>query len=280
MITRDEGPLARAATPGPELYRYSVVPEGAPIAVVGIVHGFGEYGARYAHVMEAWAERRIASIAIDLRGHGRASGLRGHCDRFGDYIDDVRELERLTMEKKAPAFLFGHSLGGLVATSSVLARPEPWRGLLLSAPLIEIAVDVPLIKRLAGRVASRIWPTLALPSGLRGAEVTHDAALAAKYDADPLVFHIARARWFTEVHAAQRRAWERARSLTLPTYTVMGTADALSKFEAARAFFEATGSVDKTWETREGLFHEVLNEPEWRGIADRMGDWILARVPA
>jgi alpha-beta hydrolase superfamily lysophospholipase len=46
----------------------------------------------------------------------------------------------------------------------------------------------------------------------------------------------------------------------------------------ARAFFDAAGSSDKTWDGREGLFHEVLNEVEWRPIADRFAEWILAHA--
>lgn len=56
----------------------------------------------------------------------------------------------------------------------------------------------------------------------------------------------------------------------------MGTGDRVAKVEVARAFFDAAGSADKTWYAPEGLLHEVLNEPEWRPIADRIGAWILA----
>ncbi len=278
MTTRDRGPLSRVKTPGPALYAYTAAPDGQPIAVVGLVHGYGEYGGRYARVMDAWAERGIASVAIDLRGHGRAEGTRGYCERFDEFLDDVRELEHVTLEKRLPAFLFGHSLGGLIAASSVLARPAPWRALALSAPFMGLAMKVPPLKLVAGRIASRVWPTFAQPSGLRGASVTHDTALAREYDADPLVFHIATARFFTESQAAQARAFERAALLVMPTYVVMGTADRISKYERARAFFDALGARDKTWDAREGLFHEVLSEPEWRSAADAIADWVLRHV--
>ncbi len=278
MTTRAEGALSRAATPGPGLYSCSVTPDGRAVAVVGLVHGYAEYAARYARVMDAWAERGIASVAIDLRGHGRAEGRRGYCERFGDFLNDVRELERLTTKSGLPAFLFGHSLGGLIAASSVLARPAPWRALVLSAPFMGLAIRVPPLKRIGVRIASRVWPTLSQRSGLRGTDVTHDTALARKYDDDPLVFHTANVRFFTEAEAAQDRAFERAASLVMPTYVVMGTADPVSKYTRAREFFDAIGARDKTWDAREGLYHEVLSEPEWRGIADKIADWILGHA--
>jgi alpha-beta hydrolase superfamily lysophospholipase len=278
MTHRDQGVLARAVGSGPPLYFYGVTPERPPAAVVGVVHGYGEYGSRYLRVMDVWAQRGIAGIAIDLRGHGRAGGRRGHVERFEEYLDDLRELERLTSEKKLPTFLFGHSLGGLIAVSSVLARPGPWRALALSAPLLGVALAVSPLKRFAGRLASRFWPTLALPNGVRSEDVTHDRELAALYDKDPLVFHIATPRWFTETEAAQGRAFARAPSLTLPLHVVMGSADPVSKVESARAFFDAAGARDKTWDLRPGLLHEVLNEPEWRPIAETIADFFLAKL--
>src|SRR6185295_15362119 len=99
-------------------------------------------------VMGALAEHGIGSIAIDLRGHGRAQGTRGYCNRFPEFLDDARELRRLveTRAKGAPTLLFGHSFGGLVAALSALDEPAPWKGLVLSAPFFGLALDVPRIK--------------------------------------------------------------------------------------------------------------------------------------
>jgi alpha-beta hydrolase superfamily lysophospholipase len=282
MTNRDQGPLARSLTRGPLLYSYSatptVQPGQQPVAIVGVVHGYGEYAGRYEHVMGAWAERGIASVAIDLRGHGRAQGRRGYCERFDEFLDDTLELERLTAGKNVPAFLFGHSFGGLVAASSALARPTPWHALVLSAPFFRLAVPLSPIAAAASKIGSRIVPTLSLPNGIRSADVTHDAALARAYDEDPLIFHTVTTRWFTEAEAAQERALARAATLTMPLYVVMGTEDRVAKYETARAFFDLAGSTDKTWDTRPGLYHEVLNEPVWREIANKIADFILARV--
>jgi alpha-beta hydrolase superfamily lysophospholipase len=276
-----EGPLARRVTKGPSLYLRTTLPPQAPKAAVALIHGFADHGGRYAHVAGAWAGRGLATAAIDLRGHGRAEGERGVCERFDEYLDDARELEAAIRERVpgVPYFLFGHSFGGLVATLRVLDVPAPYRGLLLTGPNFGIAVKVPAMKKLAGRVASRILPSFALPSGLAGADMTHDAAAARAYDQDPLVFHEARARWFTETVAAQERALLRAASLALPLRITMGSADRVSEVDAARRFFNAASSADKAFDVRPGLFHEVLNEPEWPAIAGAMADWMLARLP-
>ncbi len=273
----DEGTLARTPR-GPALHYYVTIPEGAARAKVGLLHGYADHGRRYQHVADAWAERGIATFALDLRGHGLSEGKRGYCDSFDEYRSDVAELTRLVQERAAgvPAFFFGHSFGGLVATTAAIEHPSPWRGLVLSGPFFGLALDVPPAKVLAGKIASRLVPALGLPSGLHGSDLTHDAARAKAYDEDPLVFKNATARWFTETSAAQVRALARAPALTMPLYLLMGGQDRVAKVSVARAFFDAAGSPDKTWDERPALFHEVLNEPEWRGIADRLAEWMAS----
>jgi alpha-beta hydrolase superfamily lysophospholipase len=276
----EEGSLTRKSTHGPTLHYYAVTPDGAPRAMVALLHGYADHGKRYEHVADVWAERGIATVAIDLRGHGKSEGKRGHCQAFDEYLADAGELSRLAQERGGgtPAFLFGHSFGGLVAATAAIEHPAPWRGLILSAPYFGLAMDVPAVKVVAGKVASRLVPALSLPTGLRGADMTHDQERARAYDEDPLVFKNATSRWFTESSTAQERVVARAPALTMPLYLVMGGQDRVAKLSQARAFFDAAASRDKTWDERPALFHEVLNEPEWRAIATRIAEWIASHA--
>jgi alpha-beta hydrolase superfamily lysophospholipase len=281
-IELDEGALTQRARSGPALYFASAMPKGGAKAVLGLIHGYADHGARYAHVMGALAEHGVGTVAIDLRGHGRAEGPRGACTRFAEYLDDAGELRRLVgaLAKGAPSFLFGHSFGGLVAWLSVLEEPSPWKGLVLSAPFFGLGLEVPRAKALAGRLASRVVPGLGLPSGLAGKDMTHDPAKAQAYDTDPLVFKNATARWFTEATAAQADAFARAPRFSMPLYVAFGTADKVASMGAAKRVFDAAGTDAKVWNPREGLFHEILNEPSWKDTVDDMAQWILARASA
>jgi alpha-beta hydrolase superfamily lysophospholipase len=276
----EEGALTQRAVPGPALYTVRVRPEGAVRATVGIVPGYADHAGRYAHVQEAWADAGLASVAIDLRGHGRAAGERGYCDRFGEFLDDAGELARVVRAEAngGPCFLFGHSFGGLVAALSAIQTPSPWRGLVLSAPFFGLALDVPRPKVLLGRIASRLVPGLGIPSGLAGKDLTHDAARADGYDRDPLVFKKATARWFTEAQRAQAEVMARAGELRLPLYETFGEKDPVAKNSVGRAFFDRVASTDKTWNERKGAFHEVLNEPDWRELATSIAEWVLAHA--
>lgn len=289
-IELDESVLGKRAGNGPDLYYASAMPSEGLKAVLGIIHGYADHGARYRHVMGALAEHGIGSIAIDMRGHGRALGTRGYCHRFDEFLDDARELRRLVDERAAgiarhdserspvPVFLFGHSFGGLVASSSILEDPGKFKGLVLSAPFFGLALEVPRVKVLAAKVASRLVPKFGLPSGIAGKDLTHDADRARAYDTDPLVFKNATARWFTEVRSAQERAFAAAPRLSMPLYLAIGTGDKVVSVRAAKRFFDAAGSADKVFDTREGLYHEILNESSWKDLVETIARWILARA--
>jgi len=269
--------LERRAAPGPALHFVSVVPD-APKALVGIIHGYADHAERYRHVQDAWASRAIGSVAIDLRGHGRADGPRGYCARFEEFIDDAGELARVVRDRAGdvPRFLFGHSFGGLVAARSAIADATPWKGLILSSPYFALALPVPRAKVLAGKIASVIAPRLGLAAGIRGDQLTHDAARARAYEEDPLVFKKARARWFVETQRATQAALAQAGSLSLPLYMLFGEADPILSIDAAKKFYEAAGSKNKKFASMPGLLHEILNEPSWKEIADKIADFVLS----
>jgi alpha-beta hydrolase superfamily lysophospholipase len=157
-------------------------------------------------------------------------------------------------------FILAHSFGALVAPHYVL-KYDGIAGLVLTSPYWNLAMAVPPAKVLAGKIASRIAPKLALPSGLKGQDVTRDPEIAAIYDKDPLNNKSATARWFTEASTAQEELVARAGDLTLPILLIAGEADRIAAAPQARVVFDRLGSRDKTLRMLTGQFHEVLNEP-------------------
>lgn len=272
------GEWKRTSTAGPVL-SYSLRRSATPRAVMALIPGYADYSARYAKAMDVWAERGLTVVGIDLRGHGRSGGERGHVLRFDEYLDDVRELLAI-IDSKAPVLprvVLGHSFGAVVTLKALLAGLGAFQAVALSNPYLGLAMDVPPLKILAGKIASRIVPSLGLPSGLSGAQMSTDAAAAREYDSDELVFKNVRARWFTETRAAQEEVLARANEMKLPLMITFGGADPVAKLETGRRFFDTCGSTDKKWETLEGLKHEPLNEPtQGPPLAARIGDWLLA----
>ncbi len=50
-----------------------------------LVHGLGEHSGRYDSFIKRAHKMGLDVHCIDLRGHGRSTGVRGHVDSFSQY---------------------------------------------------------------------------------------------------------------------------------------------------------------------------------------------------
>jgi acylglycerol lipase len=255
-----------------------------PRARVTIVHGYGEHGARYAELGLALNQAGFDALAYDQRGHGESGGRRGFCDRFEQYLEDLDAIlaEHERLSPGVPRLLLAHSFGGLVATLHIIERGNDHAGLVLSGPLFRVKLQVPLWKTVAARAAARIYPALALPSGLSGAAVARDPEIARAYDADPLSLENATAGWYVAMIDAQARAFAEAGRVTLPLLLMHGEADVVTDPVASAEIFPRFGSPDKTLELLASAFHEIFNEPpdDRRRIIGRTIEWLQAHTGA
>lgn len=253
------------------------------VATVALVHGYGEHAGRYAHVAEAFGRLGISVHAVDLRGHGRSAGRRSHVDRFEEYHWDAQALLEHARQSAqgAPVFLFGHSMGALIVMDWLLSgAAQDVAGVVLSSPYLGVALEVPAVKVAAGKIMSRLLPTLALPTGIRGEHVTRDPEQARLYETDPLMGQKATARWFTESNAAIARSMEQAARLERPLLLLYGGADRLASAGATDRLAQQLTAKDRTVERLEGFAHELVNEPpaDRAVVIERMGRWILERA--
>jgi alpha-beta hydrolase superfamily lysophospholipase len=259
--------LKRKAPSAPALAYRLFPPSGTPHVAALMTTGYFENMKRYRATIDRWNERGILVAAYDLRGHGLSEGERGFVRRFDDYVDDVLELLGELAHQKAwkalaPPILFGHSLGGLISIHVALRAPSHIAALALSSPYLERAKQAPAIKVAAGHMLSLLLPKVSVPAEVRGSECTRSTEIAEAYDRDPLNFHKANVRWFTETEGAQKRALERARELKLPIYCLQGGADLIALPAATDRFMQSVGSIDRHYERLPGVYHEILNEPE------------------
>ena len=105
-------------------------------AVVLISHGLGEHSGRYEHVAAAFNAAGLHVFALDHLGHGQSPGKRAFVSRFSELTDGVAELRAHIAHEypSMPVYLVGHSLGGLIAASTVLGAAQDYAGLLMTGP--------------------------------------------------------------------------------------------------------------------------------------------------
>ncbi len=267
-----------AAHDGTELFERRFVPEGQIRANLVLIHGYAEHSGRYERLGKELSAQGYAVYALDLRGHGRSGGRRGYAAAFGDFTGDVGVyLDRLRGEGiKGPFMLLSHSFGGLVSSHYVLEHPGEIEGLILSSPYFALALPVPKWEVVLGELCSSILPKVALPTGIRGEDVSHDPAVAHEYETDPLINKKATARWFTESNRAQDELFRRASEIKVPILMLQAAADRVAAPAQSKAVFERLGSADKKLHMYDGLFHEVFNESEpGRGqVVSDLSSWL------
>src|SRR6185295_12607431 len=119
-----------------------------PKAEILITHGFGEHSGRYDALAEHLISRGFSTAVYDHRGHGLSDGLPGHVESFAEYDDDLAKVIELARERAGslPVFLIGHSMRGLIALRYAARKGEQLAGVVVSAPLIAVAVSVPAYK--------------------------------------------------------------------------------------------------------------------------------------
>jgi acylglycerol lipase len=276
-VSHDESDLTGIG--GLRIYWQSWLADSEPRAVVVIAHGAGEHGGRYQHVADRLAAQGYAVYAIDHRGHGRSEGPRALIDRTDNAVADLDSLIVLAATKHpgTQLFLLGHSMGGAISLRYAMRHQERLSGLILSGPLAALEAASPPVRVIA-KVLSVVvpgLPVLAVDESL----VSRDPAVVQAYVEDPLVHHgKLPARTVAELAAAVESFPSGVGAITVPTLIMYGTADGLCPPVGSVMLYERISSTDKTVKAYEGLYHEILNEPEQERVLDDMCSWLAARV--
>jgi acylglycerol lipase len=248
--------------------------------VVTIAHGYGEHIGRYQHVAERLNEAGFTVYGLDHHGHGRSAGKRGRVGLAAAVADLNQLIVTVSRARhpELPQFLLGHSMGGAIALRYAIAHQSRLTGLAISAPLA--AVDGGPALLTFGKIAGRLFPSAPV-SRVDPRLVSRDHAVVKDYIADPLNHHgpipAGVARDFI-VHAGTLGA--DVRRVTLPTLLMWGTADRLCPTSGSEMVAAEIGSEDLTVKRYEGLFHEILNEPEREQVLDDLVAWLDAHVQA
>ena len=248
-----------------------------PRAVIFLVHGMGEHAKRYAHVIEYFKNVNIATVAIDLRGHGNSEGQRGHMPSFDQMMHDLTlSLAHVTNDYKGiPVILYGHSMGGNLILNYLLRNSDGVIGAIATGPYLRLGFDPPKWKVLLAKLSANIYPALSQPTGLERVALARSPQIIDEYENDPLVHDRMTASFFINIHQAGINAIARSKELEIPILLMHGSEDRLTSPEGSKDFHANAGS-NVTFHLLEGLYHEVHNEPEKNQVFKIQFEWIDA----
>lgn len=250
-----------------------------PKAVVCLIHGLGEHSGRYEH-WGAWLNNAGYSLlAIDLRGHGKSGGQRGHVSSFNDYLNDTDTLLQEAGKRfpGIPVFLYGHSMGAIITVDYVLRRKPKIRGVVISALETRNSLQEQKAKVLMARLGGTVAPKLSISSGLIPETISRDAEVVYRYTHDPYVHDKVSLGWGKSALETIRFIKEHNTEWNVPVLIMHGEKDAIGFAEGSREF-GSNISGDCTVKIWPGLFHEVHNEPEKEQVFEYLKAWLDEHV--
>jgi alpha-beta hydrolase superfamily lysophospholipase len=250
--------------------------------VVLIVHGLGEHAWRYDTLAKRLTEWGFHVRAYDQRGHGGSGGARGVLPSDDALLDDLHEIIEDTQMHLAeplacPLILLGHSMGGVIAATLVQRGLAQVDKLVLSSPALDAGIGG-VQKKLIG-LLKRWAPNLTLPNGLDVQGLSHDPAVVAAYQRDPMVHNRISARLADFIDSNGPRVVAAAPTWTLPTLLLYAGMDRLVRPEGSRAFAAVAPKNVVTSRCLEGQFHEIFNEADPSQAYGELGQWLGLQAP-
>jgi alpha-beta hydrolase superfamily lysophospholipase len=268
-------------------------PRGPVRMVVVLAHGGAEHVGRYERLARMFGEHGAMCFGLDHRGQGKSGGRPGHVDAFEDYARDLRHVMETVAQSlpeaerpdALPWLLFGHSMGALISLLYLLdhAKAIPLRGVILSSPVIELAMKVNPVKRWVGNVAAKLMPTLTLPTGIPAEAICRDPDEVARYTRDKRRVTVITAGCFGAMQRATARVRAEVGSIETPCLWYVGTGDSICSHQATMEVFRSIPDSEAhghSLNVFDGYYHELHNEPkELRApVLELVEQWALERA--
>jgi alpha-beta hydrolase superfamily lysophospholipase len=300
--------LARDDGTSIAFYRWPVPPE--PVrAAVQIVHGIGEYAARYDRFAQALLAAGYAVFASDHRGHGHTVqrpedlGHLGDSGAFERVLEDVYAVNQhiAALLPDVPRVVFGHSFGSFVTQRYVSKYGNSIAAAVLSgtdwgnsvaylglgvAKLERLRLGASKPSALLQRLIFGEYNRAFRPTNSPSAWLTRDEAEVQKYDDDPLCGFALTTQTWSELLAGlisiDKKSVLNQIPPHLPIYLLAGDRDPVGRSgRGPRALAQAYAKAGLTHVTLklypEGR-HESLNEINRDEVTADVIRWLDANV--
>lgn len=278
-----------------------------PKARVVFFHGMAEHQKRYDTLVQQVAKAGYDCLTIDQRGHGESlfdRKLKGHfADESGwerNVMDAHAMIQSVQANSMIPLYIFGHSMGTLVARSYLKRYGHEVHGLYLSGSPDESPL---------ARAGYGLAQTIALTYGKRHPSplmtkmtfgtynagiknpktsmdwISVDEANVQAYIADPLCGFDFTAQAFVDLLKGMHEVYHptkwKAHNPMLPIHFVSGKEDPCYQpkgLEKAVKTLNYQGYQNVSFHYVEGSRHEVFNDLRKELVTQELLDWLHTQV--
>ncbi len=285
------------------------VPDTDPVGILILVHGMAEYIGRYEAFAQYMCEQGFVVAGNDHLGHGDSVGS-NPCGYFCKrdpatvVVRDVHRLKKMIQSEypELPVFLFGHSMGSLIARNYLTRYGSGINGAVIcgtlmmpKALLCGMGVICSVLKLFQGsKHPSVVMNSIGFGSYCKRIEnprtpfdwLTKDDSIIDAYIDDPkcgFLFTINGFMTLKEIlyRLHDRNALEKIPK-DLPVLFIYGSEDPCGEYGVAvRKVYEQyreLGIKDVTEKCYENDRHELLNETDKAKVMEDIHSWICERI--
>ncbi|MGB4291888.1 MAG: lysophospholipase [Bacteroidales bacterium] len=257
-------------------YKWS--PSGEARASVIMVHGLGEHIMRYSDWATKFTSAGIIFQGVDLPGHGKSDGKRGHIKNYAqiDEMLDILVEESTKSYPERPVFIYGHSMGGGIVLSYLIKRNPHIKGAIVTSPWIRLAFPPSGVKVTLARIMKSILPSLTQHTGLVTEHLSHKQDEVDKYEKDPLVHGRISVSLFFSAVSSGEYILKNAEIINVPVLLLHGAEDKITSPVASMEIASRSNRV--TFRLWEGGYHELHNEPFRDEVFSVIINWIKSNM--
>jgi len=240
-----------------------------------LVHGLGEHSSRYEHWAKLFNEKGYSVLTMDLHGHGRSEGKKGHIKSLDILLDDIDILLDKS-EELFPGYqkvLYGHSMGGNLVLNHIIKRNRPVDAVIATSPWLKLHNEPsPLILKITA-ILKNIFPALTISNQLKAEQISHDPEVVRNYEHDPLNHDRISLKMFHELYEGGYHALRNVYKINYPFLIMHGTGDTIASAKASEDYVQNTSNRThlKLWVNQ---FHELHNEFIKEDVHSYITDWL------
>jgi alpha-beta hydrolase superfamily lysophospholipase len=248
--------------------------EGAKVTFA-VVHGLGEHSGRYERFAAGMAKHHMATFAVDLRGHGRSAGQRGHVDSWSQWVEDSAAfVQHVESQADGEVVPLGHSFGGVVMLSTVRSgKLDNAKRFVLSSPALKLKASVSAWKSSLAALISNVAPRLAMSNEVDPRTVSRISEVVEAYRTDPLVHNKISSRLYVEWLRAAAENLEHAGEIRIPFLILAGSADRLIDPAGSKELHDRAPAMSDL-QMLDGRYHEPFNDLGSDEVFSIIAKWV------
>ncbi len=258
-----------------KLFAQSWEPDEDKKKLIILIHGLGEHSTRYAHWAELFTQKGYTLLSMDLRGHGKSEGKKGHAKSIDQLLDDIDLLYDKANEifKDYKKIFYGHSMGGTLILNHIILRNRPIDGLIVTSPWLKL-VDEPsgTLVTIIGFL-KMLFPSLAVSNRIKAEQISSDPQVVREYENDPLVHNRISLNMFHEMYQGGYLALRNVYKINSPFLLMHGVRDTIVSAKASENYVMNTSKRIrlKLWENQ---LHELHNEFIKQEVFEFIINWL------